>query len=59
MTTADETRTTVSRYFSAWTTKNVPAAFALLADGLVFVGPSASFKSADDGRIVEAYWLSR
>ena len=46
MTTDDETRRVVESYFGAWTTKNVPAAFALLADDLHFWGPTSSYESA-------------
>lgn len=45
--TMDDTRSVVERYFRAWTTNDVPAAYALLADELEFVGPTASYRSAD------------
>jgi ketosteroid isomerase-like protein len=50
MTIEDETRSVVERYFTAWTTKDVRAAHALLAADLAFSGPTASYQSAD------AFW---
>ena len=50
MTVEDETRSVVERYFTAWTTKDVRAAHALLAPDLAFSGPTASYQSAD------AFW---
>src|SRR5262245_42048877 len=47
MTVEDETRRVVESYFAAWTTKDVPAAHALLAGDLEFSGPTASYQSAD------------
>jgi len=44
---AQETRKIVSAYFAAWTSNNVPAAFALLASDLHFAGPTASYESAE------------
>src|SRR5579859_1490838 len=41
-----ETRRVVEGYFSAWTTKNVREAYALLAEDLAFRGPTASYRSA-------------
>jgi hypothetical protein len=41
------TREVVEAYFRAWTTHQVDAARALLADDLSFAGPSASYTSAD------------
>src|SRR5262252_5069102 len=46
MTIQEETRRVVESYFSAWTGKNVAGAHALLADDLVFSGPTASYRSA-------------
>jgi ketosteroid isomerase-like protein len=46
MTNEDETRRAVLGYFRAWTTKDVAAAYALLADDLEFVGPTARYASA-------------
>jgi|SRR5579859_2348300 len=43
----DQTRTTVERYFVAWTTKDVAQAYALLADDLRFSGPTASYATAE------------
>jgi len=48
MTVEDETRRVVQSYFTAWTTKDVRAAHALLAADLQFSGPSASYRSADE-----------
>lgn len=50
MTTAEETRTIVKRYFEAWTTKNTADAYALLASDLEFTGPSAKYTSAEQFR---------
>jgi ketosteroid isomerase-like protein len=50
MTVADGTRSVVERYFTAWTTKDVRGAHALLAPDLAFCGPTASYQSAD------AFW---
>ena len=47
MTTQDETRSVVERYFGAWTTNQPDAAFALLADDLEFSGPTGSYQSAE------------
>jgi hypothetical protein len=47
MTTSHETRSVVEGYFAAWTTNKLPAARALLADDLEFVGPTASYGSAE------------
>jgi SnoaL-like protein len=47
MTTEDETRRVVEGYFAAWTANKVPEAFALLAPDLEFVGPTASYTSAE------------
>jgi ketosteroid isomerase-like protein len=46
MTTKEETRRVVEGYFAAWTRNDVDAAYALLADDLEFIGPSAHFQSA-------------
>jgi ketosteroid isomerase-like protein len=46
MTKADETRAAVTTYFEAWTHGRIDEAFAVLADDLVFVGPTASYASA-------------
>jgi ketosteroid isomerase-like protein len=46
MTSETETRRVVEGYFAAWTSKNVDAAYALLADDLAFWGPTASYQSA-------------
>jgi ketosteroid isomerase-like protein len=46
VTTQDQTRKVVEGYFSAWTTKNVRDAYALLAEDLAFAGPTASYQSA-------------
>jgi ketosteroid isomerase-like protein len=43
-----ETRRVVERYFAAWTRNDVEAAYACLADDLVFVGPSARFTSRSE-----------
>ena len=43
-------RSVVEAYFSAWTSKNVDAAYACLAPDLKFVGPSASYSSAEQFR---------
>jgi ketosteroid isomerase-like protein len=45
MTTPEETRKIVTSYFTAWTSKDVDAAYALLADDLHFAGPSASYET--------------
>ncbi len=45
-TTEQATRAAVEGYFAAWTNNDVPAAYALLADDLEFVGPTASYRSA-------------
>src|SRR5262245_23893610 len=47
MAVQDETRRAVETYFAAWTTGNVDAAYAVLADDLTFVGPTASYQSAE------------
>ena len=47
MPTSTETRDVVLAYFTAWTTHNTDAAFALLAPDLEFSGPGATFKSAE------------
>ena len=47
MTTHDETRRVVEGYFAAWTRNDVDSAFALLAPDLTFVGPTASYDSAE------------
>ena len=46
MTTPEQTRMVVQSYFAAWTSDRVPEAYALLADNLEFVGPTASYQSA-------------
>jgi ketosteroid isomerase-like protein len=46
MASDNETRSVVESYFAAWTSKNVDAACALLADDLAFWGPTASYQSA-------------
>jgi ketosteroid isomerase-like protein len=46
MTAADETRRVVEGYFAAWTRGDVAGAYALLADDLTFVGPTAKYDSA-------------
>jgi ketosteroid isomerase-like protein len=43
-------RQVVQRYFNAWTSKNVEEAYALLAPDLAFVGPTASYDSAEGFR---------
>ena len=43
----DETRRVVQAYFDAWTSKQVDAAFALLAPDLVFSGPTADYTTAE------------
>jgi ketosteroid isomerase-like protein len=45
-----DTRDVVMAYFEAWTTHDVPAAFACLAPDLQFVGPNASYQSAEEFR---------
>jgi hypothetical protein len=50
MTTQNETRRVVERYFAAWTSHDTDAAFALLADDLEFAGPSARYTSAAEFR---------
>ena len=47
MTIQDTTHRVVEAYFNAWTTKRVDEAFALLAEDLEFVGPTASYRSAE------------
>src|SRR5262245_14177370 len=47
MTAEEETRRVVESYFTAWTTRDVGAAYALLAVDLEFSGPTASYQSAD------------
>jgi hypothetical protein len=42
----DETRRVVEGYFTAWTTKKVRDAYALLAQNLAFCGPTATYQSA-------------
>jgi hypothetical protein len=46
MSTTDETRRVVEEYFAAWTANRVDEAYALLADDLMFSGPTASYCSA-------------
>ena len=46
MTVQQETRRAVETYFAAWTAGDVDAAYAMLADDLTFVGPTASYQSA-------------
>lgn len=46
MTTQDETRGVVEKYFAAWTANKADEAYALLADDLAFSGPTASYRSA-------------
>jgi hypothetical protein len=41
-----DTKQVVEAYFSAWTSKRTDDAFALLAPGLKFIGPTASYDSA-------------
>jgi hypothetical protein len=41
-----DAKTVVERYFAAWTSKRCEEAYALLAEDLQFVGPTASYKSA-------------
>lgn len=50
MTGQAETRRVVESYFAAWTAGQVDEAFALLADELQFVGPTASYPSAAEFR---------
>lgn len=50
MATSDETREIVLGYFDAWTTKDTNAAYAFLADDLVFSGPTASYTTAEQFR---------
>jgi hypothetical protein len=50
MTTHSDTRTVVESYFTAWTTKKVNEAYALLATDLEFSGPSANYRSAEEFR---------
>ena len=50
MTTSAETRRVVESYFAAWTAKQTSEAYALLADDLTFVGPTASYHSAAEFR---------
>lgn len=50
MATEEETRRVVQGYFAAWTAKDVETAYALLADDLRFVGPTASYQSAAEFR---------
>src|SRR5262249_30664916 len=47
MTTQDETRRVVESSFAAWTANRPDEAYALLADDLEFVGPTASYRSAE------------
>jgi hypothetical protein len=47
MTIEEETKSTVERYFAAWTSKRVDEAYALLAPNLEFCGPSAKYDSAE------------
>ena len=44
----DETRKVVESYFEAWTTNNVRAAYALLADDLEYTGPTSTYKRAEE-----------
>jgi ketosteroid isomerase-like protein len=44
--TSDETRRVVEGYFRAWTCQKIDDAYALLADDLEFIGPSARYQSA-------------
>jgi ketosteroid isomerase-like protein len=46
MTLEEQTKKTVQAYFSAWTTRDVETAYALLAPNLSFVGPSARYETA-------------
>jgi hypothetical protein len=48
--TSDETRQVVERYFNAWTTNDIETAFAQLAGDLEFRGPSAHYTSAESFR---------
>jgi hypothetical protein len=48
MSMQDETRRIVERYFAAWTRNDAKEAHAQLAPDLEFIGPSASYKSADE-----------
>ncbi|HZS40310.1 MAG TPA: nuclear transport factor 2 family protein [Polyangia bacterium] len=50
MSTHDETRRIVERYFAAWTANKVDEAYGLLAEELEFVGPTASYRSAAEFR---------
>ena len=43
-----DTRRAVERYFAAWTTNNVPEAYAQLAPDLEFKGPNAHYHSAEE-----------
>jgi hypothetical protein len=47
---SDDTREVVMGYFEAWTTHDVPAAFERLAPELEFIGPNASYRSAEEFR---------
>ena len=42
-----DTRSVVEAYFNAWTSNRVDAAYACLAPDLRFVGPSASYTTAE------------
>ena len=46
----DETRRVVQTYFDAWTRNDVEAAYACLAPNIAFVGPTASYSSAEQFR---------
>jgi ketosteroid isomerase-like protein len=46
----NDTRKIVKTYFDAWTTNKIDEAYATLASNLEFVGPTASYKSAEEFR---------
>jgi hypothetical protein len=48
---SDDTRKVVEAYFAAWTSNDIPAAYALLADNLHFAGPTASYETAEAFRL--------
>jgi len=47
MTTSNDPRTIVERYFTAWTSNQVDDAYSLLAKDLAFRGPGATYESAE------------
>ena len=50
MSNPSETRSVVEAYFNAWTSKRIEDAYALLANNLHFVGPNATYETAEQFR---------